>query len=166
MNNYRATLEEIRVESSAGKPLGASDENLLSSVSNETADPEYTTRNKLYSSLLNEYIKEYTSKNLYKKWYKFVFFIITMFALLALVTVPLLVILIVASSLNESNIGVDANSIALIAGSVAGIISAIIILPRIIAEHLFPTNEENHLIEMVKNMQTNDSGIRESLNRK
>ena len=52
------------------------------------------------------------------------------------------------------------SDVAVVLSSMAGIISAIIILPKIIAEHLFPTNEDEHMIEMVKNMQVNDSKIR------
>ena len=47
--------------------------------------------------------------------------------------------------------------------NIAGIISTLFILPKIIAEHLFPTNEESNMLEMVKNMQNNDSEIRNVL---
>lgn len=38
-----------------------------------------------------------------------------------------------------------------------------IVLPKIIAKHLFPTNEDEQMIELVKNMQVNDSNIRDAL---
>ena len=47
--------------------------------------------------------------------------------------------------------------------NIAGIISTLVVLPKIIAEHLFPANEESNMLEMVKNMQDNDSQIRNIL---
>ena len=39
----------------------------------------------------------------------------------------------------------------------------IIVLPKIIAEHLFPVDEEQNMLEMVKKMQENDANIRDVL---
>lgn len=47
-----------------------------------------------------------------------------------------------------------------IIGSVAGIVSSLIVLPKIIAEHLFPTDEDRNMNEFLKSMQENDSAIR------
>ena len=57
---------------------------------------------------------------------------------------------------------IGAPEISLIAGCTAGMLSSVIVLPKIIAEHLFPTNEDEHMIEMVKNMQMNDAKIRDA----
>ena len=48
-------------------------------------------------------------------------------------------------------------------GSVAGMVSSLIIIPKIIAEHLFPVDEESNMLDMVKSMQENDSRIRKIL---
>ncbi len=48
----------------------------------------------------------------------------------------------------------------LVFGCVASTVSALIILPKIIAEHLFPKNEDENMIGLVKEMQKNDSEIR------
>lgn len=50
--------------------------------------------------------------------------------------------------------------------NIGGIISALVILPKIIAQHLFPTDEERNMLKMVRNMQDNDSKIRNVLFRK
>ena len=51
-------------------------------------------------------------------------------------------------------------------GAVSGILSAIIVIPKIIAEHLFLKDEDGNMIDMVKNMQQNDTGIRNWLHPK
>lgn len=54
------------------------------------------------------------------------------------------------------------SSVSIVVGSVGSMISAIIVLPKIIAEHLFPRNDESAMIELVKNMQLNDASIRKN----
>ena len=164
----KVTLEQIRADiknaRSRNKSLDADDENLLFSANNENDETEYMVRNVLYSNILYEYIEEHKLKNKTKKCYKFVFFVITMSILIALVAVPLLIIKSIALSADETDFDLP-NGIALIVSSIAGTITAVAVLPKIIAEHLFPTDEETHLIEMIKNMQSNDSGFRESNSR-
>lgn len=53
-----------------------------------------------------------------------------------------------------------------IIGSVAGIISSLVVLPKIIAEHLFPTDEDRNMNEILKSMQENDSAIRNYFKKK
>jgi len=152
--DFKSTVAQIKKDTES--LTIADDYTLISSVYKEYSDPEYRMRNSLYSYLLNEYINDYSAKNRRKKAYKLIFFIATMLVFLALVVCPIIAILVVASR-RYINYG----DITVIIGSVTGIVSAIIVLPKIIAEHLFPINEETHLIEMVKNMQLNDSAIRD-----
>ncbi len=123
---------------------------------------EYDKRDKLYTSLLGEYISSSRSKTAWNKVYKCIFFAATMLILIALVGFPIAITLIIVLK-EQSNLAIDLSALAC---SVIGIISAIIILPKIIAQHLFPTNEDEHMIELVKNMQVNDSKIREALKEK
>ena len=161
----KVTLEQIRADikgdRNAIKSLGADDENLISSANKEVDDTEYKVRNVLYSNILYAYIEEHKSKNDAKKCYKFVFFAITMITFLALIIAPIIIIFIVTTKASDSGIDI-VSSIAAIIGSTTGIVSAVVVLPKIIAEHLFPTNEETHLIELIKNMQSNDSNTREA----
>ena len=57
----------------------------------------------------------------------------------------------------------DAAGVALAITSIGGIVSAIIVIPQIIAKHLFPANEETFMLDMVKSMQNNDAGIRDNI---
>ena len=159
-DSFEATLEKIKEDKGESASIGIDDENLILSAS-KMEDPQYETRNELYTNLLSEYIEEYKSKSSRKKRYKLTFFVVTLLVFIFLVIAPIIIIYCVAINTNyESDRIAD---IAAIAGSVAGIISAVAILPKIIAEHLFPTDEETHLIDMVKNMQQNDTNIRDHL---
>ena len=118
-------------------------------------DAQYKLRNEYYSDLLSEYIDVYNSKTSWNKWYKFFFFLITMLIFIAIITCSIIAVIIVASKDNSNN-----TDIAVVFSCLAGVVSSIIILPRIIAKHLFPTNEDENMIGMVKNMQKNDALIR------
>jgi len=58
---------------------------------------------------------------------------------------------------------VTSTDLGVIIGGFSGILSALLIIPKIIAEHLFPKDEDTNMIGMVKNMQLNDTGIRNLL---
>ena len=121
-------------------------------------DKEYDERNVLYTELLRNYIASYEDKDGEKRKYKKVFFWVTIVILILIVVACLFFIwiIIVVGKDNYTEIGA-------IIGSVVGIITALIAIPKIIAEHLFPVNEESNMIDMVKNMQDNDSNIRNVL---
>ncbi len=116
---------------------------------------QYDRRDELYADLLEQYIGTNKEKAKNNKTYKCVFFWITMVAFALLIIVPLLLFVIVACRDKHTY-----THFAIVIGGVGSIASSIIILPRIIAEHLFPTNEDENMIGMVKNMQVNDSQIR------
>lgn len=121
-------------------------------------DPEYLKRNALYSSLLETYIVNYNKKASRKNKYKFAFFIVTMLTFIAIILLSIITIVHMAKK--------DTTTIydmSVVFGSVASFITAIVVLPKIIAEHLFPVNEDENMISLVKNMQLNDSEIRKKL---
>lgn len=119
---------------------------------------QYDRRDKAYSKLLENYIDIYNRKAKANSIYKLFFFIVTILMMIALVGFPIAFMLIMAirGDYRWEAVGV-------IVGGVASMITAVIVLPKIIAEHLFPTKEDENMIEMVKNMQLNDSKIRSSL---
>lgn len=127
---------------------------------NREENEEYNKRNLLYSSLLEKYITIYEKKEKAKAWYKLFFFMITIILFIAIVGACLYSIIMMQTSTNS-----DITNIGVAITNIAGIISTIIILPRIIADHLFPTNEESNMLEMVKNMQSNDANIRDLLHK-
>lgn len=140
----------------------SADSNLEEAISshNREENQEYNKRNLLYSTLLEKYISIYERKEKAKAGYKCVFFWITIVLFVAIVGSCLYSIIMLQTSTNS-----DLTNIGVALTNVAGIISTIIILPRIIADHLFPTNEESNMLEMVKNMQDNDANIRDLLHK-
>lgn len=164
---YKILLEHLhnalQGEENEEKPIETNDEklNLASALQHREQDEEYDRRNQLYTELLGKYISIYEKKERTKAKYKCVFFVSTMVLFLGIEVCCL--IGMVALSIKGSQ---DWSNVGLIIGNVAGIVSTLIILPKIIAEHLFPTNEENNMIDMVKNMQDNDASIRQVIYRK
>lgn len=116
---------------------------------------QYDARDELYTGLLRQYISVFNDKAEANAKYKAKFFYITMIAFCVLVGVPLIAILLTVI-IGNSNVAVI---VALSSGAIS-ILSAIIVLPKIIAQHLFPTDEDKNMIDLVKSMQENDSGIR------
>lgn len=159
-NNFDQIISQIeRDEQQPSSIQRARDDNLLESTEKEQKqDFECDRRNELYTKLLEQYIKTSKSKDSWKKWYKLVFFIVTLLAFVAIIVCSLLAL--IWTSLKAKTVLADFGTVI---GSVAGILSALIVIPKIIAEHLFPANEDSNVIKMVKNMQQNDAGIRESL---
>lgn len=86
-----------------------------------------------------------------------IFFITSMIVFFGIILSSFICFFIVVNKANSS-----LTDISVVGGAIASVISSIIILPKIIAEHLFPTNEDENMIDMVKNMQVNDSRIRNS----
>lgn len=158
MAEYKSVVDQILADlsSSSGQIL-AQDTALLNASSKESGEYglQYERRDGLYADLLEAYIDVYNSKAAWNKWFKLAFFAISLLIFGGIVVVSLIVLITIARK-NTTSL----SDVAVALSSMAGIISAIIILPKIIAEHLFPTNEDEHMIEMVKNMQVNDSRIR------
>ncbi len=154
-NNFSST--EISTEINSAKAPMQSDSLLFKKAEQEDFEhrKQYDKRDNLYSELLEEYISVYKSKSKRNRKLKLAFFIIAVitFCVIILGAVASMVIVAIKGGLNISGI-------AVVVGSVANILSAIIVLPKIIAEHLFPTDEEQNMNEMIKNMQENDAKIR------
>ena len=156
---YRALLETLHdtLQGNSEKTIEVSDERLNTTIVSQSKeqDKEYIHRNELYTQLLEMYIFNYNKKEKVKGIYKLIFFIVTIALFVGIVTCGLIGIvkLSIYSNNNLANVGI---AIA----NIAGIISALMILPKIIEEHLFPTNEESNMLKMVRNMQDNDTNIR------
>jgi len=141
-----------------GKPIEAEDTQLTNAVDTQKSGGyiEYSKRDNLYTDLLSNYIEIYKTKEEHKKRFKIIFFIVIMIIFF------LVILGCVVSMCYISINGIyDIESVGLAIANIAGIISSIIIIPQIIAKHLFPTNEENFMLDMVKSMQNNDAGIRD-----
>ena len=163
-DDFNDVFDDDDKPSDVGTAAIIADRSLLVSATKQSKEEktEYEKRDESYTLLLDDYIESSKSKTSWNKVYKCIFFSVTMLILIALVAFPIAVTIIIVVK-EQSNLVVD---IAALVGSIIGIISAIIVLPKIIAQHLFPTNEDEHMIELVKNMQVNDSKIREALKNK
>ncbi|MBD5536858.1 MAG: hypothetical protein HDQ99_14640 [Lachnospiraceae bacterium] len=153
---YKELLSQIK-RSRQGIPLAVDDDNLnsIAAAQRKEQEEEYNKRNKLYTELLREYILRYNKKEAEKAIYKGIFFSVIMFMFVAIVICGSVGLLL----LSMYGDGTMAN-VGIAIANIAGIISSLIILPKIIAEHLFPVDEESNMIGMVRNMQENDANIR------
>lgn len=142
------------------KPIRMDDAKLNLTVGSQIReqDEEYDNRNRLYTHLLEMYIVNYQRKEKAKRVYKIIFFTVTVFLFVGIVGFGVIGTfrLSVAGDGNFANVGIAITNIA-------GIVATLIVLPKIIAEHLFPANEESNMLEMVKDMQDNDAKIRNFL---
>lgn len=163
-NDTESTLKKLRMTlgecTGSEAVIRANDVTLNSAVTKEQQgmDAEYDSRNSLYTQLLQKYIEIYTKKSISKRRYKFAFFVITMSSFIGIIAGGMVIILFTVQAGNNS-----LSSVSAVVGSVAGMVSSLIIIPRIIAEHLFPVDEESNMLDMVKSMQENDSRIRKIL---
>lgn len=163
-DKYKALLGDLHsfLQSDSEKPTEVEDKRLNTIVASRSRDQdiEYDRRNSLYSDLLSNYIQMYRKKEKAKSIYKGIFFTVTMLLFLFVVGICLygMYTLSTKGDGNLANVGI---AIA----NIAGIVSSLLVLPKIIAEHLFPINEESNMIDMVKNMQDNDANIRDFLSK-
>lgn len=158
MDGKEEILEDLINE---GTPTRVNDENLENTFMNSVrTDPGYAVRNDMYSALLEMYVHKYDKKEKGKRIYKLVFFVVIMLIFVAVIGLCSFVAVYTIIK-NEGITVADAGALI---GSVAGIISTIIIIPKIIAEYLFPLNEESNMIDLVKSMQLNDANIMKILN--
>ena len=149
------TLKEINADCSE---IMATDESMVEMTVIELK--QYDARDAAYTELLSDYIKSYNSKRKWNTWFKLAFFIVSMAVFIVIIGGSIAALII--ASLNVA----DAEVWSVIAISISGVaatISSIIVLPKIIAKHLFPLDEDKNMIGMVKNMQSNDSGIRDAV---
>lgn len=130
------------------------DDSELAQQSNEELTA-YEMRNHLYTLLLRDYISNNAAKTKSNSIYKTMFFMVVLFAFGALTIAPAIVICEMAMMEKIETV----NAVLALGSCVSGI-SAIVVLPKIIAEYLFPSREDENMIELVKQMQENDSDIR------
>lgn len=116
---------------------------------------QYDARDELYTKLLHHYIETSEQKTRRNRKYKLSFFIIVMTVFCVLILSPIFAMFVVIFKNTTNTVAI----VSMASGAIS-IVSAIIVLPKIIAKHLFPADEDKNMIDLVKNMQDNDSGIR------
>ena len=159
MDKDQTTLEQITSDLNAEKDNASPKEHFDDEASAEESRSgfgvQYDKRDEQYTNLLKNYTNTYSKKSAVNAIYKDIFFYVTIVLLCALVVFPITLLFIIASKESSS-----LSDVSVVLGSITGIVSSIIVLPKIIAEHLFPVNEDSNMIDLVKTMQQNDTKIR------
>jgi len=155
-SRYRRIIEE-NLCLNQGAPQAVTDTALLGHIQKEENEyyAQCDIRNHTYTRLLGLYFETFRRKSIENRVYKLTFFILVMAVFVALIAGGCAVMWTIARkpAVSWSDVGV-------VAGGMAGIVSALAVLPRIIAEHLFPKDEDARMIDMIQRMQENDSRIR------
>ena len=120
----------------------------------ENDEKELDDRNKIYSTILenySKYLKDTLNSNKSNKQ----IFLIGLLVILLIIVIGFFICLYFLSD----------NIIALIT-AFASVISAIIVIPTKIVEYLFNPQETQQINEVIKNIQDYDKAVREDLSRK
>lgn len=149
-NNFDPIRDEL--QQTEAIPFNIDDDN--NGQGNEKPNP-FEQRNLQYTRLLTNYSNSYDERHKIKMDLKKCFFRVVMMSYVA-VTISALVLMFVA-------LFKAPNAISLIVGSVATLITAIIGIPTIIANNLFPKDEDSNIVNMVKEMFKFDKDYSENL---
>lgn len=114
------------------------------------------------SALLNEYTSNYRKRNSTNRWFRLVFFCVSISILIGLTIIAPGSILFLLYKEKISNFAAISGFFT----SMISMLASIIVLPKIIAEYLFSTNEDVTNAEIVKEIIKSDLEIRNKLNSK
>lgn len=112
-------------------------------------------RDELYINHIRNYTVSYNKRVKGQFVMKWIFFIVIMLVLIGLVLGTVLCILLVLKRDNTT-----INDVSIVGTAMAGVISAFIVLPRVIAKNLFPTTEDDRSAEIFKSVIENDMELR------
>lgn len=113
-------------------------------LNNKEDDNDFKNRNKQYTELIKNYSQTFKERQDVKKDLKYKFFYIVM--------ISYVMVLISSIGILIAVLCVASNSIPLIIGSAGTLITSIIGIPTIIANNLFPKDEDSNIVEMTKEM--------------
>ena len=135
--DFHDILKTFQEESDNETPVRTSDEQLITAAISQENDPEYDARNQAYTELLKVYIDDYVKKSKSKKNYKFWFFVVSLaaFGFIVLTAIVSIWIVTIRGNISLGDVGV-------VVSALTGMISAFIVIPKIIAEHLFPADKD------------------------
>ena len=116
-----------------------------------TSTDIYADRNNLYNRLLRNYIADQRMRLSRKQKYRCIFFAITMFLFMIIVVSGSACIVLSAKKINTSiaDIGVALSG-------VSSILGVVIVLPNKIASYLFPPQEDQEVLNLIKQLQKSD----------
>lgn len=112
-------------------------------------------RAKTYTGYLKNYVSEYKDKAHAQKVMKGWFFGITMLLLLCIVVACSIAVVVIARKEN-----IKLNDVATVITAMASAVSSFLVLPKVIAENLFPSKEEDKTAEVFSKMFEHDMSLR------
>lgn len=112
-------------------------------------------RAKTYTGYLKNYVSDYKDKAHAQKVMKGWFFAITMLLLLCIVVACSITLVVIARKEN-----IKLNDVATIVTAMASAVSSFLVLPKVIAENLFPSKEEDKTAEVFSKMFEHDISLR------
>ena len=133
--------------------------NLKDNVLKDTDIESLQRNSNAYSCYLETFVNEYKKKSCHQRVMKIWFFVLTLFLLFALIGGGISSIIIV--SLKRC---ITLADVATVITAVTGAVSSFLILPKIIAENLFPSKEEDRTAEIFGKMFEHDISIRSIYN--
>lgn len=126
----------------------------------KTADLEAIRRHtRAYSYYLETFVDEYEKKSHSQRIMKNWFFVLTLVLLFAIIGGGVGSIIIVSTKQN-----ISLPDVATVITAVVGAVSSFLILPKVIAENLFPSKEEDKTAEIFGKMFEHDINIRSIYN--
>lgn len=126
---------------------------------------EILKHSKNYSKLLDFYVDSANQNIKMKKWFKIIFFVVTMLSLIAIVYLFFKTFRYAYNSfdkfdsLNEITIEAILSVVTIIIPAISSLIVAFIKIPEIIAEYLFNTKEDENMSIIIKNIQDYDKAM-------
>ena len=126
---------------------------------------EVLKHSKNYSKLLNIYAESSYANSTMKKWFKILFFMITMGSMLAIVYFFWLSLNYAFNSfdkfenLNEISMEAILGVATIVFPAISSLIVAFIKIPQIIAQYLFNVEEDSYMNSIIKNIQDYDKAM-------
>lgn len=110
---------------------------------------------RVYSDYLETFVDEYKKKARSQRIMKIWFFVLTILLLFVIIGGGVWSIIIVSAKEN-----ISPSDVATVITAVVGSVSSFLILPKVIAENLFPSKEEDKTAEIFSKMFEHDINIR------
>ena len=126
---------------------------------------EILKHSKNYSKLLDIYVDSANQNIIMKKWFKIIFFVVTMCSLISIVVLFFWTLLYAFNSfskldnINEITIEAILSVITIVVPAISSLIVAFIKIPEIIAQYLFNTKEDENMNLIIKNIQDYDTAM-------
>lgn len=165
INPHGITVDELQqqiIESIDNHGVRLSDDDAQNALK-ESDSNSARNLNNAYESLLRSYTDHIKVSLTYKRKMKAVFFIFSI-ALMSLLVLAIIncVVLFANNMISDKPSNIIDFLPALITGLVS-FVTSIIIIPKVIAEHLFNHEEESFMIKIVEIIQSHDTSIRDNM---